>query len=70
MKTCVGKIQEYQGSDTGRPVATEDLSSETKVHLHQNANGEKYVKKFDDIAKKFKPQSEEEHDFDQQKLHI
>ena len=77
MKTCVdsGVSRPRQLEATGtsisaRPVATEDVSSETKVHLHPNADGEKYIKKFDDMAKKFKPLSEEEHDFYKQKLHI
>ena len=46
-------------SSSRRPVATEDLSSEKKGHLHPNTEGEKHVKKFDDVAKNFEPQSEE-----------
>ena len=36
----------------GQMVATEDPSSEQKIHLHPNLDGEKYIRKFDDPAKK------------------
>ena len=74
--TCVCEIlteftkrrQEHQAPDipgassSGRQVATEDLSSGRKVHLRHNTDGEQYIKKFDDPAKNFMPQSEEEHE--------
>ena len=47
-------------SSSRRLVATEDLSNEKKVHLHPDTDGEKYIRKFDDLAKKFEPQNEEE----------
>ena len=37
-------------------------SSEKKAHLRPSTHGEKYIKKFDDPANNFKPQSEDEHD--------
>ena len=45
-------------------------SSEKKVHFHPNADGEKYIRKFDDPVKNFKPQSEEEHEFHNQVLYV
>ena len=45
-------------SSFGRAAATEE-----KMHLHPNTDGEKYIRKFDDPAQNFQPQSEEEHDF-------
>ena len=43
-------------SSSGRPVAREDPSSEKKVHIHPNTDGETYIGKFDHPANK-------EHDF-------
>ena len=34
-----------------------------KVHHHSYTDGENYVRKFDDLAKNFIPQSEKEHEF-------
>ena len=50
-------------SNSGRPVATEDMSSGKKVYLRPNTDGEKYIKKLDDPANNVKQQSEEEHKF-------
>ena len=58
-----GQLETTGASSSGRPVATEDVSSGKKVHFHSNTHGEQYIKKFDDPAKNFKPQSEEEHSF-------
>ena len=33
------------------------------VHFRPNTDGEQFMRKFDDLAKKIKPQSEEEHEF-------
>ena len=64
-----GQVEAAGVPSSGGPVATEkDSSSEKKVHLHPNTDGEKYIRKFDDPAKKFKPQSEEEHEFYNQVL--
>ena len=77
VKTCVSKIPSSSGqleaagaSGSGRPVAAEDPSntSEGKVHLQSNTDGEKYIQKFDDPANNLKPQSEEEHEFHNQVL--
>ena len=57
-----GQLEAAGASSSGRLVATEDLSNEMNVHLHPNTDGENYIRKFDDPAKKFKPQSEEEHE--------
>ena len=40
------------------PVAAEDPSSDKKVHLHPNTDGENYISKFDDPAN-YKPHSTE-----------
>ena len=40
------------GIKLGQLVATEDPSSEQKIHLNPNPDGEKYIRKFDDPAKK------------------
>ena len=67
LKESPERRQEHQGSrqleavgvsSSGRPVATEDVSSEKKVHLHPNIDGEK-ISKFGDPAKNVRPQSEE-----------
>ena len=55
------KLPASGGSSSGRPVATEDPSREKKVRLHSNTAGEQYIKKFNEVANTFKPQSEEEH---------
>ena len=55
-----------RASSCGRPFATEDSSSEKKVHLHPHTDGEQYIKKVDDLAKSFKPRSEEEHEIHNQ----
>ena len=47
-------------SSSGLLVATEDPSNGKKVHLHPNTDGEKYIRKFDDLSKYVKPQSVEE----------
>ena len=49
-------------SSSGRSVAAEDPSNtgERKVHLQSNTDGEKYIKKIDDLATSSKPQSEDE----------
>ena len=54
-----GQLAAAGASSSERPVATEDLSCGKNVHLHQNTDGEKYFKKLDDLAKNFKPQSDE-----------
>ena len=73
VKTCVSKIlkewttrrQEHQAPVNWKrlehqaPVAAEDLSSEKKVHLHPNTDGENYISKFDHPANNFKPHSTE-----------
>ena len=38
-------------------------SSEKDVHLQANADGESYIRKFNDLVTTFKPQSEEDHEF-------
>ena len=38
------------------------LQMKKKVRLHPKTHGEKYIRKFDDAAKNFKPQNEEEHE--------
>ena len=50
-------------SNSGRQVATEDLSSGEKVYLRPNTDGDQYIRKFDDPANNFKPQREEEYEF-------
>ena len=35
------------------------MSSGKKVHLQANTHGANYIRMFDDLAKKFKPQSED-----------
>ena len=57
VKTCVSMIlkestRRRQASSSGQLVATGDPSSEQKVHLHPNLDGEKYIRKFDDPAQK------------------
>ena len=74
VKSCVSRILKKVtrwttgASCSGRPVAREKFSSEKKVHLPPNTDGEKYISKFDDYAKKFKPQSEGEDSFYNQVL--
>ena len=72
VKTCVSKILKewttrrqvhqalvnWKRLEHQAPVAAEDPSSEKKVHLHPNTDGENYISKFDDPAN-FKPQSTE-----------
>ena len=54
-------------SISGRLVAAKHFSSEKKVHPHPNAHEEKYILKFNnDFAADFKPQIEEEHEFNSQ----
>ena len=57
-----------RASSSGQLDATEDPAVENKVHLHPNTAGDKYSKKFDDPAKNFKPQNEEEHEIYNQVL--
>ena len=72
VKTCGSKIQQNDARNiqlrtTGcvwsiKLQATgclRDMSSRKKVHLQANTHGANYIRKFDDLAKKFKPQSEE-----------
>ena len=63
-----GQLEAAGASSSRRPVAAEGPSSEPKVHLHPNTDAEKYIRKFDDAAKNFKPQSDEEHEFNNQVL--
>ena len=63
-----GQLETPGASSSRRPVATEVLSSGKKVHLRLNTDGEQYIKKFDDPAKNFKRQTEEEHEFYKQVL--
>ena len=56
-------LEEAGASSSGRPIGAEDPSSEKKVHLHPNTGGETYIRKFEDLARNFKPQNEEEHEF-------
>ena len=58
-----GQLAAAVASSSAWPVVTEDPSCEKKVHLQSNTDGDKYIRKFDDRAKKFKPQSQEEHEF-------
>ena len=60
--TGARQLEAAEVSTSGRPFAAEDPSNtgERKVHLHSNTDGEGYIGKFDDLAKNFKPQSEEE----------
>ena len=44
------------------------LQVKRKFHLHPSTDGEKYIRKFDDLAMNFKPQSEEERDISQSSI--
>ena len=63
-----GHLEAAGASSSGRRVATEDPSntSERKVHLQSHTDGEKYIRKLDDLAENLEPQSEKEHEFDNQ----
>ena len=66
-----GQLEAAGASSSARLVATEDPSNtgERKLHLQTTTDGEKYIKKFDDPAKNFNPQSEEEHEsYNQSKM--
>ena len=63
-----GQLEAAGASSSRRPVATEDPSSGRTVHLHPNTDGNTYIRKFDDAAKNFKPQSDKEHEFNNEVL--
>ena len=48
-----GQLETAGPSSSGRPVAMDDLSSAKKVQFHPQIDGEKYIGKFDDLAKIF-----------------
>ena len=61
--TSSGQLEAAGVSSSGRLVAAEDPASEQKVHLDPNTDGDQNIRKFDDLAKNFEPQTEKEHEF-------
>ena len=62
-----GQLEAAGPSSSEGPGAAEDSShvGERKVHFQSNTDGEKNIRKFDGLAKNFKPQSEEGHEIGQ-----
>ena len=52
--TSSSRQLETAGASSKRLVATDELSSEKRVHLHPNIDGEKYIRKLDEPAKNLK----------------
>ena len=63
---ATGKWLEHQAS--GDRLLQKILQVRRKFILIEITDGEEYIRKFDDTAKNFKPQSEEEHEFYNQVL--